>query len=236
MADPASRLVPAWTYRPGPDVSPAPPPGLVAAQALARSAAAAGLAAAAPGVTEQAIEAAAGAHLRAAGIQHVWTITNVGVGANAHICFPTHPPTDLAVAERDVVMIDIHPVTADGFWGDCTRCRVIGDHPDAVAALADLEAIHREVLAACRPGMPACDLFGIASARLAAEGFELLDLLANIGHGLSPGAAYLGGFIDAGNATPMWGAWAIEPFAARGGIAVKVEDLVWFGRDACVVV
>ena len=63
----------------------------------------------------------------------------------------------------------------------------------------------------------------------------LLDLLANIGHSLTAGAAYLHNFIDAGNQTPMWGAWAIEPFAARGDIAVKVEDLVWFGRERCMV-
>ena len=43
-------------------------------------------------------------------------------------------------------------------------------------------------------------------------------------------------FIDAGNSTPMWGAWAVEPFAARGEVAVKVEDLVWFGRERCIVV
>ena len=83
--------------------------------------------------------------------------------------------------------------------------------------------------------MPANELFGMTHERLAAEGFVLLDLLANIGHSLTAGAAYLHKFIDAGNATPMWGAWAIEPFAARGEIAVKVEDLVWFGRERCLV-
>ncbi len=39
------RITPAWTYKPGPDVSDTPPPGLVRAQALARQAAAVGLAA-----------------------------------------------------------------------------------------------------------------------------------------------------------------------------------------------
>ena len=50
------------------------------------------------------------------------------------------------------------------------------------------------------------------------------------------GAAYLHNFIDAGNQTPMWGAWAVEPFASRGDVAVKVEDLVWFGREQCQIV
>ncbi|GLS20196.1 hypothetical protein GCM10007874_32130 [Labrys miyagiensis] len=231
----APRLTPAWTYRPGPDVAHSPPPGLVEAQSLAKAAAMAALAFAAPGVTEREVELAGSDHLSAAGVEHVWTITNVGVGSNTHICFPTHPPTDLAIAKRDVVMVDIHPITPAGFWGDCTRCRVIGDYPEAVSALRDLEALHYETLEKCRPGMPANELFGLSAQRLMPEGFELLDLLANIGHSLTPGAAYLHNFIDAGNETPMWGAWAVEPFAARDGIAVKVEDLVWFGRDTCQI-
>ncbi|MGX8012613.1 M24 family metallopeptidase [Mesorhizobium sp. ORM8.1] len=164
----------------------------------------------------------------------MWTITNIGLGENTRVCFPTNPPTDLAAAERDVLMVDVHPITADGSWGDCTRCKVVGDYAEADRALRDLERLHHEVLPKCRPGMSANELFGMTHERLVAEGFVLLDQLANIGHSLTAGAAYLHQFIDAGNSTPMWGAWAIEPFAARGDIAVKVEDLVWFGRECCV--
>lgn len=234
MSDPA-RLTPAWTYRPGPDVAFDPPPGLVQAQLLAKSAAAASLAVAGAGISERDVETAAVTHMRAAGVAHTWTITNVGLGANARICFPTHPPTDLRAQASDLLMVDVHPITPDGFWGDCTRCAVIGHHPEAAQALHDLETLHHEVLAHCRPGMPASELFGLAAERLEADGFELLDQLSNIGHSLAPGAAYLHGFIDACNTTPMWGAWAVEPFAARGAVAVKVEDLVWFGRDACTI-
>ena len=139
---------------------------------------------AAPGVTERDVELAISDRMRAASVEHVWTITNVGLGENARICFPTHPPTELAAAERDVLMVDVHPITPDGFWGDCTRCQVIGDFPEADRALHDLEALHREV-AGCRPGMPANELFGLASDRLTPKGFVLLDLLANIGHSLA---------------------------------------------------
>lgn len=231
---PSRRIVPAWTYRPGPDVSDRPPPGLVKAQKIAKGAALAGLAVAAEGVSEQAVELAVSAYLIENDIEHVWTITNVGLGENTLICFPTNPPTTLKAVSKDVLMVDVHPVTADGSWGDCTRCAVIGDYPEAKKALADLETIHYETLAKCRPGMPADELFGISHERLTAEGYILLDQLGNIGHSLTSGAAYLHQFIDAGNSTPMWGAWAIEPFASRDGIAVKVEDLVWFGRDRCV--
>lgn len=230
---PWRRVVPAWTYRPGPDVSDMPPPGLVTAQRIAKGAAAAGLAAAAAGVSEQEVELAVSGYLISEGIDHVWTITNVGLGENTLVCFPTNPPTALRAAERDVLMVDVHPITADGSWGDCTRCAVIGDYPEARKALSDLEAIHYETLAKCRPGMTANELFGMSHERLVAEGYVLLDQLGNIGHSITAGAAYLHNFIDAGNATPMWGAWAIEPFAARDGIAVKVEDLVWFGRERC---
>ncbi len=231
---PSRRVVPAWTYRPGPDVSNTPPPGLVTAQRIAKDAAAAGLAIAAAGVSEQEVELAVSDYLIAEGVENVWTITNVGLGENTLVCFPTNPPTTHKAAERDVLMVDVHPITADGSWGDCTRCTVIGDWPEARAALSDLEAIHYETLAKCRPGMPANELFNISHERLVAEGYVLLDQLGNIGHSLTAGAAYLHQFIDAGNATPMWGAWAIEPFAARDGIAVKVEDLVWFGRERCI--
>lgn len=228
-------VVPAWTYRPGPDVSDAPPPGLVRAQSVARAAIETGFAAIRPGVTEEEIDRAVSFELVHHEVQHVWTITNVGVGANTRICFPTHPPTDLAAAERDVLMIDVHPITPDGSWGDCTRCKIVGDFPEAAGTLRDLEALHREGLALLRPGMPAAELFSQVHGRLVGEGFLLLDRLANIGHSLTAGAAYLHGFIDARNASPMWGAWAIEPFAEREGIAVKVEDVVWFGRERCVL-
>lgn len=235
QAAPSRRIVPAWTYRPGPDVAIDPPPGLVAAQRIAKGAAMAGCAAARVGVSEKEVELAVSAALIAKGIEHVWTITNVGLGENTLICFPTNPPTDNRAAAKDVLMVDVHPITADGSWGDCTRCAVVGDYPEATKALADLEAIHYETLGLCRPGMPAQELFGLSHERLVANGFVLLDQLGNIGHSLTSGAAYLHQFIDAGNGTPMWGAWAIEPFAARDGIAVKVEDLVWFGRETCTV-
>jgi Xaa-Pro dipeptidase len=231
-----TRITPSWDYRPGPDVADDPPEGLIKAQAIARAAAMAGTAASCAGASELDIEAAVNAYLRSAGISRVWTITNIGVGEDTFVCFPTRPPGDLKASAMDVAMIDVHPITEDGSWGDCTRCQVIGDFPAARKALAELEIIHQKVLASCRPGIPARELFGICSELLKADGFELLDQLGNIGHSLTAGAAYLHGFIDDTNHAGMWGAWAIEPFAARDGVAVKVEDVVWFGRNACTVV
>ncbi len=231
----ARRIVPAWSYKPGPDVSDVPPAGLARAQALARQACAVGLSALEEGSSEEDIDLVVSDFLAQNGVEHVWTITNVGLGENTRICFPTKGPGPLKAAARDVLMLDVHPITPDGHWGDCTRCRVLGDWPEARQALADLERIHAKTLAYCRPGMPAKELFGFCNDLLVAEDFVLLDLLGNIGHSLTAGAAYLHNFIDAGNDAAMWGAWAVEPFAERGGIPVKVEDLVWFGRERCTV-
>ena len=100
-AEAQRRVVPAWTYKPGPDVAPDPPPGLVKAQKIARAAAAAGLAAVRPGVSEKEVDLAVSAYLLEQGVERVWTITNVGLGENTRICFPTNPPTDLAAAELE---------------------------------------------------------------------------------------------------------------------------------------
>jgi len=229
------RLTPAWNYRPGADVADVPPPGLIAVQQIAKTAAMTGLNAAAPGISEKQIELAISNYLYEQGVSHVWTITNVGVGENAKICFPTYPPTDLTAKEQDVLIVDVHPIMHNGFWGDCSRCKVIGEHHQAQLALDDLEKIHYELLQQCRPAMRANELFSLYAERLKQEGYILLDALGNIGHSLSAGAAYLQNFIDIGNDTPMWAAWAVEPFVSREGIAVKVEDVVWFGREQCFV-
>lgn len=231
----AEPLRPAWAYRPGPDVAPAPPPELVAAQRIALAAAEAACRAARPGMTERELERVASDAMVAAGATGVWTITNVGVGEGSRTCFPTDPPGDRALAAEDVAVVDVHPISPGGAWGDCTRTALVGDGAEARDALAELADIHAATLAACRPGMPASELFGGCLQRIEAAGFELLDQLANIGHSLTAGAAYLHAFIDASNDTPMWGAWAIEPFVGRGALGVKLEDLVWFGRDGCEV-
>ena len=33
----------------------------------------------------------------------------------------------------------------------------------------------------------------------------------------------------------MWGAWAIEPFIGNDRFGCKLEDIVWFGPDGCIV-
>ena len=121
-------LGPGWAYRPGPDVCPHPPEGLRAAQQIARGAVTHGCSVATAGLSELALASMVSEAMVSAGAVGVWTTTIVGVGENAKVCFPTHGPTDAATSERDVVLIDVHPITSEGWWGDYTRCVIVGDY------------------------------------------------------------------------------------------------------------
>jgi methionine aminopeptidase len=130
--------------------------------------------------------------------------------------------------------VDVHPVSSDGWWGDCTRTFCLGDDPEHSDAMVALRRIHEETLARCRPGMRAKDLFDPTLAAIEEAGFDLLDLWHNIGHSLRRGSAYDDKFIDTTNVSEMWGAWAIEPFMGNDRFGVKLEDVVWFGPDGCI--
>jgi Xaa-Pro aminopeptidase len=211
------------------------PEGLVAVQRVAREVAeeAAGLAR--PGMTEIELRDLVEEMLRERGCADVWTITNVGFGRRSTICFPDQPPTETRLGAADVGHVDVHPVSTDGWWGDCTRTFQLGSEPERTRALETVRRIHEETLARCRPGMRAQELFQGCLDSIQAAGYELLDPWSNIGHSLKQGSAYDEKFIDATNEREMWGAWAIEPFLGTADFGVKLEDVVWFGEDGCEV-
>ena len=207
----------------------APPPQLVAAQRATLGVADALVQMVRPGLTERELAARAEELARERGATGVWTPIAVGAGPGALVCHPAFPPTDRAVADPDLVWFDVTP-DFGGWPGDVTRSVVIGDDAAREHVLADAQRIQRAIVAAIRPGMPASKLFGVARGLLDAGGYELLDLLGNIGHDLDRGAAVTG-FIDPRNETPMWGCWAIEPHLGLDGIGAKVEDLVWISDE-----
>ena len=211
------------------------PEGLAAVQRVARRVADDAARAASPGMTEIELRDLAEQQLREAGCPEVWSITNVGFGARSTICFPDQPPTDDVLGRDDVGHVDLHPISADGWWGDCTRTFTVGTDADHLRALETVRRIHEETLGRCRPGMPARELHAGCVASIEAAGYRLLDPWSNIGHSLRRGSAYDEKFIDATNEREMWGAWAIEPFLGTDRFGVKLEDLVWFGREGCVV-
>jgi Xaa-Pro aminopeptidase len=213
-----------------------PPEGLVRAQRLAISVAEKVASEASAGQTEIEVRDLTNRLVEAGGGVGTWTITNVGFGAGTLACFPTEPPTDRPLWNIDLGMVDVHPVTADGWWGDCTRSFMRGDNHGYRAAMEEIRHIHATTLAAARPGMRACDLFAAFDEVLRPSGLKLLDRLNNIGHSLDRGTSYDLGYLDPWNEVRLRGAWAIEPFVGNHLWGVKLEDVVWFGNERCTVI
>jgi Xaa-Pro aminopeptidase len=113
---------------------------------------------------------------------------------------------------------------------------VSGEVPEYKQMRSEMEEVHRWLLSSARPGMPANELYGIFRGEVERLGLVALDRLHNIGHSLGRSTSYDFGYIDAHNASPMFGAWAIEPFFGNHLYGVKLEDVVWFGPEACTVV
>lgn len=213
-----------------------PPAGLVEAQRFAIRVAEASAAQAAAGETERQVRDRTEALVTEWGGDGVWTPTVVGFGIGTLSCFPTDVPSERALWNLDLGMIDVHPVTAKDWWGDCTRTFQRGDNVAQAEALATIERIHATVLAAVRPGMRACDLFAVFDEELGKTPYVLLDRLSNIGHSLDANSSYDDGYIDAWNETVMTGAWAVEPFIGNHLYGVKREDVVWFGPTRVTVI
>jgi Xaa-Pro dipeptidase len=213
-----------------------PPAGLVEAQRLAIRVAEDAAAGAKPGETEREVRDRVDALVTDLGGTGVWTVTTVGFGIGTLSCFPTDKPSERALWNLDLGMVDVHPITKDGWWGDCTRSFQRGDNVAQATALATIERIHAHLLAAARPGMRACDWFAAFKDELDETEFVLLDRLSNIGHSLNLNSSYDEGYIDAWNETVMTGAWAVEPFIGNHLYGVKREDVVWFGPTKCTII
>ncbi len=218
------------------NVAAEPPPGLVTAQRLAIEAAEAACESVKPGTTERELAKWADDYAIKAGATGFWDATLVGFGPGTLRCFPTEKPTDRPLWNLDLGHLDILPVTADGWWGDCSRSLVRGDNPAQHELLQTVQDIHETVLAAAEPGMRACDLHRVYADGCEKASLLPLDRLGNVGHSLGHETAYDEGYIDPWNETEMWGAWAIEPFVGNYLAAIKLEDVVWFGSDGCVVI
>lgn len=216
-------------------VSNQPPPGLVEAQRLAIEVAEAVAGSAVAGQTEREVRDLAERILGERGGVEVWTPTTVGFGVGTRSCFPTDVPSERPLWNIDLAMVDVHPVTSSGWWGDCTRSFMRGSNPGYQQALDEITRIHETTLAAARPGMRACDLYGAFAEALEPSGLLLMDRLNNIGHSLDQGTSYDLGYLDPWNETRLWGAWAVEPFVGNHLWGVKLEDVIWFGADEVTV-
>ena len=211
------------------------PEGLVEVQRVARECAEEAVRLAQVGMTEIELRDIVEQLLADRRCTEVWSITNVGFGQRSTICFPDQPPTENRLERNDVGHVDVHPISVDGWWGDCTRTFQLGDDTERARAFEAVRRIHEETLARSTPGMRACDLFAGCLESIRSAGFKLHDPWSNIGHSLTRGSAYDEKFIDATNEREMWGAWAVEPFLGTDEFGVKLEDVVWFGEDGCEV-
>jgi len=219
------------------EITDEPPSGLVEAQCLAIKVAETIAHGAKPMEVESDVRDRANALVLELGGTGIWTPTTVGFGIGTLSCFPTDEPSDQRFLWNiDLGMVDVHPVTPDGWWGDCTRSFQVGDNPAQVAALETIERIHQKVLDSARPGMRACDWFAVFKGELDKTDFKLMDRLSNIGHSIDASTSYDGGYIDAWNETVMTGAWAVEPFIGNHLYGVKREDVVWFGPTKTTVI
>lgn len=211
------------------------PPGLQAAQDVARAAVDRVLALVAPGITELELQHEAERVCAELGAGGVWTPVTTRVGLGTLVAHPEFPMQDRAAAEGDIVLIDIAPAV-DGWFGDFCRSIMLGEDPQAADVVSGCRWVQQQMISAVGPGMPASDLCALG-LRLAAErGLRLLDLLDNFGHSIG-GEFAAQGFIDPSNHTPMYGAWTIEPHLGRLGHGAKFEDIVWLvdGRAPLIV-
>lgn len=218
------------------EITDVPPAGLVEAQRMAIRVAERAADFAYPGQTERELHRIVNRLVIEEGGMGVWTPTTVGFGAGTRSCYPTDVPSERALWNLDLGMVDVHPVTEAGWWGDCTRTFRVGENHAQREALETIERIHATVLAAARPGMRACDWFAVFAEELAKTPYVLLDRLSNIGHSLDANSSYDDGYIDASNETVMRGAWAVEPFIGNHLYGVKREDVVWFGPTTATVI
>lgn len=213
-----------------------PPDGLAAAQSVAKRVAAGVADLVLPGVTEVELQRQANRIAGALGSTGPWTPPTTRVGLGTMVAHPEFPMQDRVAADGDPAFLDMTP-TVDGWLGDYCVSLVVGrPDPRTQAVIDACRAIQQRLIAAARPGMPANELFGVAADLTAAHGVRLLDLLDNVGHSIGREFA-ADGFIDAGNDTPMYGAWTIEPQVGRQARGAKFEDIIWLaeGRETVIL-
>lgn len=75
-----------------------------------------------------------------------------GVAAPAAVPGPHRP------LPGETVLVDI-AIQRRGYWGDTTRTTIVGENPEASAAIAEIAGIATRIGESLRPGLRACDVF-----------------------------------------------------------------------------
>lgn len=132
-----------------------------------------------PGMTESDLAMIARGVFKDHGAQPMFTI--VGAGRNG--AFPHHHTGDTVLKDGDAVVIDIG-AKAGAFSSDITRMAVVGQPPaDYDKVHAVVEAAVAAALAACKPGVRACDLDRAARQVIEDAGYGP-QFVHRLGHGM----------------------------------------------------
>ncbi|MDI6772886.1 MAG: Xaa-Pro peptidase family protein [bacterium] len=185
-----------------------------------------------PGTTEAALAWALERTCREAGAQGM-AFCLVGSGPRSSL--PHSAPTDRALADGDLVLLDIGPMLG-GYYADITRMFVVGvPQPWQREIHALARAAQQKALDACRPGMTAGELDTVAREHITQAGYgdRFLHLL---GHGVGLQGSGEGPIIDRGIPDMLEAGMiiTIEPgiyLEGRGG--VRVEETVVITHDGC---
>ena len=206
------------------------PVGLVRAQELARAIVTELEPFVRVGVTEIELDEQATKIAVAHGSTGFWSPSTTRVGLGTLVAHPDFPMQDRQAQAGDTVIVDI-ACSLDGWCGDQCTTFTLEPAPETSALVEDCRWVYERLIQEVRPGMRACDLYGAFAGALAPSGLVLLDRLNNVGHSLDQGTSYDLGYLDPWNETPLWGAWAVEPFVGNHLWGVKLEDVIWFGGD-----
>ena len=151
-------------------------------------------------------------------------------------CFPTEPPSERELWNIDLGIVDVHPVTVDGWWGDCTRSFQCVANPGYRRRARRDPARPRDHARRGPAGHAGCDLFCAFEQALRSSGSDTAGPaeqhrpLVGGGHLLRPG---LPRSVERDPA--VRGAWAIEPFVGNHlwGVKTGGRRLVRAQRMRC---
>lgn len=143
----------------------------------------AALDAVAPGVSEREVANRAHAAMFAAGAESLAFGTAVVAGPRAGLKHAN--PSGRTMRTGEFVFLDMG-ASYEGYYGDLSRCVVVGGSPDAAhrAMLEHAEEIFHEMVTAMRPGTPVEELSRIYEARAAEFGYHEEVMPAAYGHGV----------------------------------------------------
>jgi Xaa-Pro aminopeptidase len=183
------------------------------------------------GAVEQEVNADVEHRLRRRGATHAHAA--ILFGANAAQPHASGGPAVLA--EGDVVVADV-AAQFDGYWGDLTRCAVVGEPGEwARAAWAVVREAYEAAVAATRPGARARDVDAAQRAIVGAHP-ELGGVLHGAGHAIGTEIHEPPFLVPASDAVLREGMiFTIEPglyHPAHGGI--RLEDDILVGPDGPV--